>query len=65
MALEIVSKNVQLKTNILNLVLVKVRYPVNEEPRKCSSKVYNLVHRKGHDASGESIVLHVDIPGCP
>lgn len=56
---------VRLKTNILNLVLVEVGYPVNDEPRKSSSKVYHLVHHKGHDASGESIVLHIDIPGCP
>lgn len=55
----------RLETNILDLVLVEVRYPVNDEPRKSSSKVYHLVHHKGHDASGESIVLHIDIPGCP
>lgn len=71
-ALEIVSKKEKkekkterLETNILNLILVEVRYPVNDDPRKSSSKVYHLVHHKGHDASGESIVLHIEIPGCP
>lgn len=54
-----------LENYILNLVLVEVWYPVNDKPRKGSSKVYNLVHHKGHDASRESVVLHVDIPGCP
>lgn len=55
----------ELENYILNLVLVEVWYPVNDKPRKGSSKVYNLVHHKGHDASRESVVLHVDIPGCP
>lgn len=54
-----------LENYILNLVLVEVRDPVNYKPRKGSPKVYNLVHHKGHDASRESVILHIDIPGCP
>lgn len=54
-----------LENYILNLVLVEVRYPVNDKPRKGSSKVYNLVHHKRHDPSREGVVLDIDIPGCP
>ena len=38
---------------------------VNYDPWKRSSEVNNFMHNKGHDASGEDIVLHVRVPCCP
>jgi hypothetical protein len=51
--------------DILNLVLIHVRNPVDNDPRQRSTKVDNLMHDKGHDTCGENIVLHECIPRCP
>lgn len=53
------------RSYILDLVLVEVRYLVDEKPRQGTAKVYDFVHDEGHDSSGEYIVLHKGIPGRP
>lgn len=37
----------------------------NYEPGEGAAKVHRFVHHKGHNASGENIVLHPRVPGCP
>jgi hypothetical protein len=55
----------KLATYVLNLVLVEVWYPINDNPGQRATKVDHLMHHKGHDARSQHIILHVRIPGRP
>lgn len=50
---------------ILNFVFVESGNAVDDDPRKRAAKVDELVHGKGHDASGKDVILHKCIPGRP
>lgn len=54
-----------IKTYALNLVLVEVRYPVNDNPRQRSTKIDQFVHHKGHDSGGNDVVGDIGIPCRP
>lgn len=50
---------------MLNLVLAEIGDAVDDDPGKRAAEVDGFVHHKGHDASGEDVVLHVCVPGHP
>lgn len=50
---------------LLNLPSTKIGDRVDYDPRQTATKVNNLVHDEGHDARGEDVVLHPQVPGCP
>lgn len=52
-------------THVLDLVLVEGGYGVDYDPGQTAAKVDDLVHHEGHDAGGEGIILHVEIPRGP
>lgn len=52
-------------TYVLDLVLVEGGNSVDDNPWQAASEVDNLVHHERHDASGEGIILHIQIPGGP
>ena len=52
-------------TYVLDLVPIKVRNAVDNNPRQTPSKINHFMHRKAHNASGKNIVLHVNIPRQP
>lgn len=55
----------EVRTNILDLVLVQPWQPIGDHPRQGAAKVNHFVHNKGHDARGEDVVLHVGVPRYP
>lgn len=54
-----------LATYVLNLVLVEVGYPVDDDPGQTAAEVDDLVHEEAHDAGGEDIVADVGVPRSP
>lgn len=52
-------------TYVLDLVLVQRRYPIDDDPRKTSTKVHDLVHEKAHDSSGQHIISNEGVPRSP
>jgi len=54
-----------LHTHVLNLVFVEIWNAVDDHPRQRSTKIDNLVHEKGHDASGQDIIADKGVPGSP
>jgi hypothetical protein len=52
-------------TYVLNLVLVEVRYPINDDPRQAPAEVHRLVHNKAHDSRRQHIVSHEGVPRRP
>ena len=53
------------QTYLLDLVLPKIRYAVDDYPWQRAPKVYSLMHNKGHDPCGKDIVPHESIPRQP
>lgn len=53
------------QTYVLDLVLVEGGYGVDNDPGQTAAKVDNLVHHEGHDAGGEGVILHEQIPRGP
>lgn len=53
------------KAHLLKLPPAEVRDRVDDDPRQTAAKVDDLVHDKGHDAGGEDVVLHPQVPGGP
>lgn len=52
-------------TCLLNLPSAEVGYGVDNDPWQTATKVDDLVHDKGHDASGEDVILHPQVPRRP
>lgn len=49
----------------LDLVFFEVGHHVDYDPGQRATKVYDLMHHKGHDSRGKDIVLHVRVPRSP
>lgn len=54
-----------ISTYVLNLVLIECRNGVDDDPWQAATKVDNFVHHERHDAGGEGIILHVQVPSSP
>lgn len=52
-------------TYVLNLVLVESGNRVDDNPWQTAAKVDNFVHHERHDARGEGVILHVQVPSSP
>ena len=50
-------------TDVLKFVLVEEWNGVDDHPREGPAKVDNLVHDEAHDARGDRVILHPEIPG--
>lgn len=64
-AISLSTTNCPEHTHVLDLVLVEGGYGVNYDPGQTATKVDDLVHHEGHDAGGEGVILHVQIPRGP
>lgn len=50
---------------LLNLPSTEIGDRVDYDPRQTTAEVNDLVHNERHDACGEDVVLHPQVPGGP
>lgn len=52
-------------THTLNLVLPKEPERIDDNPRQSTTEIHDFMHKEGHEAGSQDIVLHVSVPCCP